>query len=100
MATFFWLSGLGYFIWKTFRSRNVFLRITDGKKYCWYSLYAWGCTLTSTSLGTFANIFLDIDAPQKNSVLDDRESIGKIIAIFKYDMSKELELIRFDVFLF
>lgn len=81
LATFFWLSSLGYFIWKTFRSRNVFLRITDGKKYCWYSFYAWGCTLTSASLGTFAHIFLDINVPKKNSVLVDQESIGKVIAI-------------------
>ncbi|XP_055301144.1 probable G-protein coupled receptor Mth-like 5 [Sitodiplosis mosellana] len=76
MATFFWLSSLGYFIWKTFRQRNVFLRVTDGKKYCWYSFYAWGSTLCMASLGTFAHLFLDINIPKKNSLVDEHETIG------------------------
>lgn len=82
MATFFWLSSLGYFIWKTFRSRNVFLRVTDGKKYCWYSFYAWGSTICMASLATFAHVFLDISTPKRSFTFDDRdsrrESIGKL----------------------
>ncbi|KAH8294487.1 hypothetical protein KR018_001407, partial [Drosophila ironensis] len=31
LAAFFWLNSFGYYIWKTFRSRNVFLRVTDGR---------------------------------------------------------------------
>lgn len=77
MATFFWLSSLGYFIWKTFRQRNVFLRVTDGKKYCWYSFYAWGSTLCMASLGTFAHLFLDIDTPKKTFMDDEQETIGR-----------------------
>lgn len=76
MATFFWLSSLGYFVWKTFRSRNVFLRVTDGKKYCWYSFYAWGSTICMASLGVFAHIFLDIDVQKKGIAFDERESLG------------------------
>jgi len=34
LAAFFWLNSFGFYIWKTFRSRNVFLRVTDGRKYC------------------------------------------------------------------
>lgn len=85
MATFFWLSSLGYFIWKTFRSRNVFLRVTDGKKYCWYSFFAWGSTFCMASLGSVAHIFLDIDtAYQKKSVWNEEiESIGLLgLSIF------------------
>lgn len=78
MAIFFWLSSLGYFIWKTFRSRNVFLRITDGKKYCWYSCYVWGSTLCMASLGVFAHYYLEISTPKKSfsDKPEDIESIG------------------------
>lgn len=78
MATFFWLSSMGYFIWKTFRSRNVFLRVTDGKKYCWYSLYAWGSTISLASLGIFAHLFLDIATPKRGFLADEIESMGKL----------------------
>lgn len=81
MASFFWLSSLGYFIWKTFRSRNVFLRVTDGKKYCMYSFYAWGSTITMASMGVFAHLFLET-APKRSFVADDLESIGNIITSF------------------
>ncbi|XP_031634122.1 probable G-protein coupled receptor Mth-like 5 [Contarinia nasturtii] len=86
MATFFWLSSLGYFIWKTFRSRNVFLRVTDGKKYCWYSFYAWGCTVCMASLATFAHIFLEITEPKQNHAIDDTEAIG-LLAILVFCVS-------------
>lgn len=50
---------MGYYIWRTFKSRNVFLRITDGRKYCYYSLYVWGCTLTMGGMALFAHLILD-----------------------------------------
>ncbi|XP_069675216.1 probable G-protein coupled receptor Mth-like 5 [Periplaneta americana] len=59
MAAFFWLNSLGYYIWKTFRSRNVFLRVTDGRKYCYYSCYAWSMTLTMACIALFAHFMLD-----------------------------------------
>lgn len=77
MAVFFWLSSFGYYIWKTFRSRNVFLRITDGTKYCWYSFYAWGSTACMASLGIVAHLFLDIQTTKKVYLFDDEvESLG------------------------
>lgn len=59
MAAFFWLNSLGYYIWKTFRSRNVFLRVTDGRKYCYYSCYAWGCTAMMSVIALFAHFMMD-----------------------------------------
>ncbi|XP_050528397.1 probable G-protein coupled receptor Mth-like 5 isoform X2 [Daktulosphaira vitifoliae] len=59
LGSFFWLNAMGYYIWKTFRSRNVFLRITDGRKYCYYSLYVWGCTLAMGGMALFAHLILD-----------------------------------------
>lgn len=96
MAAFFWLNSLGYYIWKTFRcvwlssvsrwgftfklfpfrSRNVFLRVTDGKKYCLYSGYAWGCTLVMASLGVFSHFFLDTPDSKKSFLVEDQETIG------------------------
>lgn len=74
-ATFFWLTSLGYFVWKTFRSRNVFLRVTDGKKYCWYSFFAWSSTISMASLATVAHIFVDVTQPAKH-IDDEPERIG------------------------
>lgn len=59
MGAFFWLNSLGYYIWKSFRSRNVFIRLTDGKKYCYYSVYVWTSTFIMIGMGVFADIFLD-----------------------------------------
>lgn len=59
LGSFFWLNAMGYYIWRTFKSRNVFLRITDGRKYCYYSLYVWGCTLTMGGMALFAHLILD-----------------------------------------
>jgi len=59
LGSFFWLNAMGYYIWRTFKSRNVFLRITDGRKYCYYSLYVWGCTLTMGGMSLFAHLILD-----------------------------------------
>ncbi|XP_015110761.1 probable G-protein coupled receptor Mth-like 5 [Diachasma alloeum] len=59
LAAFFWLNALGYFVWNTFRSRNVFLRVTDRRKYCYYSFYVWGSTLTIAATALFAHFALD-----------------------------------------
>lgn len=55
LAAFFWLTGLGFYIWRTFRSRNVFLRVSDGRKYCYYSSCIWGATLTMTLVAVVAH---------------------------------------------
>lgn len=75
-AAFFWLSSLGYFIWKTFRARNVFLRVTDGKKYCWYSCFAWGSTISMGALATVAHIFVDITDESAKHIGERPETIG------------------------
>lgn len=75
-ATFFWLTSLGYFIWKTFRSRNVFLRVTDGKKYCWYSFFAWGSTISMGGLATVAHIFVDVTESSGKNLVERPETIG------------------------
>lgn len=75
-ATFFWLSSLGYFIWKTFRARNVFLRVTDGKKYCWYSFFAWGSTISMGALATVAHVFVDITDESNKHIGERPETIG------------------------
>lgn len=59
LGSFIWLNSMGYYIWRTFKSRNVFLRITDGRKYCYYSLYVWGFTLTMGGMALFAHLILD-----------------------------------------
>lgn len=68
------------------RSRNVFLRMTDGRKYCWYSLYAWSVTFMLAGLGAFAHFFLDtpIDNHHKITVNgEEQDTIGWLgIAIF------------------
>lgn len=52
------------------RSRNVFLRITDGRKYCYYSLYVWSCTIGMTVFAVVAHLTLDTD----NSVSFDKKA--------------------------
>lgn len=83
MGAFFWLNAFGYYIWKTFRSRNVFLRVTDGRKYCYYSVYVWGVTGLMTGLAIFAHLFLDSDEYKKNYIIEKQETIGWLgIAMF------------------
>lgn len=85
IAVFFWVSSLGYYIWKTFRSRNVFLKFTDGTKYCWYSFYAWGSTTCMSSLGVFAHFFLDITAPKKILLFEEEpETVGILALLIFY----------------
>ena len=63
MGAFFWLNALGYYVWNTFRSRNVFLRVTDGRKYCYYSTYVWGSTACIAVTAIFAHFTLETDKP-------------------------------------
>lgn len=76
LGAFFWLNSFGYYIWKTFRSRNVFLRVTDGRKYCYYSAYAWGLTALMAALAVFAHFFLDADSYKEQNVIGDQQTIG------------------------
>lgn len=83
LGAFFWLNSMGYYIWKTFRSRNVFLRVTDGRKYCWYSGYAWGTTLLLSALAVFAHFFLDTGTVKEQYLLEDQEIMGWLgMAVF------------------
>ncbi|KYN36954.1 putative G-protein coupled receptor Mth-like 5 [Trachymyrmex septentrionalis] len=63
MAAFFWLGALGYYVWNTFRSRNVFLRVTDGRKYCYYSSWVWGLTACLAATAIFAHFTLETNKP-------------------------------------
>lgn len=63
MAAFFWLSALGYYVWNTFRSRNVFLRVTDGRKYCYYSSWVWCLTICIAGTAIFAHFALETNKP-------------------------------------
>lgn len=66
-----------------YRSRNVFLRVTDGRKYCWYSCYVWGSSLVMAGLAVFAHFFLDSDNYKKLHIVSDQDTIGWLgIAIF------------------
>ncbi|KAK9874048.1 hypothetical protein WA026_002405 [Henosepilachna vigintioctopunctata] len=79
LGSFFWLNSLAFYIWKTFKSRNVFLRITDRKKYCYYSMYSWSCTLILGVLAIFAHFTMDY--PKLNGsveLLGEREEIGSL----------------------
>ncbi|XP_017468598.1 PREDICTED: probable G-protein coupled receptor Mth-like 5 isoform X1 [Rhagoletis zephyria] len=76
LGAFFWLNSFGYYIWKTFRSRNVFLRVTDGRKYCYYSGYAWGLTALMAGLAVFAHFFLDAESYKQQNLIGDQETIG------------------------
>ncbi|KAG5672697.1 hypothetical protein PVAND_002806 [Polypedilum vanderplanki] len=83
LAAFFWLSSLGYYIWKTFKSRNVFLRVTDGRKYCYYSCYAWSMTGILTLIAIFAHFYLDTGTVRKQYIFEDQETIGWLgMAVF------------------
>ncbi|KAI4490312.1 hypothetical protein M0802_010689 [Mischocyttarus mexicanus] len=77
LAAFFWLNALGYYVWKTFRSRNVFLRTTDGKKYCYYSACVWGATISISATAIFAHFALETDKPSiGGTVYPAQETVG------------------------
>ncbi|KAK0088355.1 hypothetical protein PV325_012253 [Microctonus aethiopoides] len=78
LAAFFWLNALGYFVWNTFRSRNVFLRTTDGRKYCYYSSYVWGSTATIAGTAIFAHFALETNkiTIDSNDIGNPQETVG------------------------
>lgn len=61
-----------------YRSRNVFLRVTDGRKYCYYSSYAWSCTIIMGVIAVAAHFALEIPKSKTStSLLHNQEVIGK-----------------------
>lgn len=58
------------------RSRHVFLRITDGKKYCYYSVYAWGSTCSMTAMALFAHLVLDTSTLRKERRSTTEAAVG------------------------
>lgn len=89
LGSFLWLNAMGYYIWRTFKSRNVFLRITDGRKYCYYSLYVWGCTLTMGGMALFAHLILDARHDNVNKNYPSSETtiegaIGKLLDLLHH----------------
>lgn len=84
LAAFFWLNSLGFYVWKTFKSRNVFLRVTDVRKYCYYSSVVWSSVTIMAAMAICAHFLLDTKIQSLNSVDDfDQETIGLLgIAVF------------------
>ncbi|XP_050675333.1 probable G-protein coupled receptor Mth-like 5 [Leptidea sinapis] len=93
LGAFFWLNSFGFYIWKTFKSRNVFLRVTDVRKYCYYSSVVWSCVVLMASMAICAHFLLDTGTTtyrkmkqfSSSILLDDveQETIGWLgIAIF------------------
>ncbi|XP_073950460.1 G-protein coupled receptor Mth-like 5 [Choristoneura fumiferana] len=89
LGAFFWLNSFGFYIWKTFKSRNVFLRVTDVRKYCYYSSVVWSSVFLMAVMAIGAHFLLDTSNKLKqfsSSVLVDdkeQETIGWLgIAIF------------------
>ncbi|XP_012272007.1 probable G-protein coupled receptor Mth-like 5 [Orussus abietinus] len=77
LAAFFWLNALGYYVWNTFRSRNIFLRVTDGRKYCYYSSYVWGSTFVIAVTAIFAHFTLETNKPTIGGTLyPAQETVG------------------------
>ncbi|XP_076638577.1 G-protein coupled receptor Mth-like 5 [Colletes latitarsis] len=77
LAAFFWLNAMGYYVWSTFRSRNVFLRVTDGRKYCYYSTYVWGSTVCIAGTAIFAHFALETTKPMVGgTIYPPQETIG------------------------
>lgn len=56
--------------------------MTDGKKYCYYSGYAWCCTITMAALGIFAHTFLDTNDSKKSLLMENQESIGMTLVAY------------------
>ncbi|CAH0690146.1 unnamed protein product [Spodoptera exigua] len=94
LAAFFWLNSFGFYVWKTFKSRNVFLRVTDVRKYCYYSSVVWFSVLVMAVMAICAHFLLDTGTnPNRKTriqfsssiIIDDveQETIGLLgIAIF------------------
>ncbi|XP_039757659.1 probable G-protein coupled receptor Mth-like 5 [Pararge aegeria] len=92
LGAFFWLNSFGFYIWKTFKSRNVFLRVTDVRKYCYYSSVVWFAVGVMAAMAICAHFLLDSGSnPYKKMrlsntiILEDieQETIGWLgIAVF------------------
>ncbi|CAH0728341.1 unnamed protein product, partial [Brenthis ino] len=93
LGAFFWLNSFGFYIWKTFKSRNVFLRVTDVRKYCYYSSVVWSCVVLMTAMALCAHFLLDtgVDPYKKMRLsttifiedMEQQETIGWLgIAVF------------------
>ncbi|XP_023940353.2 probable G-protein coupled receptor Mth-like 5 isoform X2 [Bicyclus anynana] len=92
LGAFFWLNSFGFYIWKTFKSRNVFLRVTDVRKYCYYSSVVWSAVGVMAAMAICAHFLLDSGTnPYKKMrlsntiILEDveQETIGWLgIAVF------------------
>ena len=65
-----------------YRSRNVFLRVSDGKKYCYYSMYAWGSTFSMALLAMFAHLVLDTNTLRKELKEVTESAIGIVLFWF------------------
>ncbi|XP_047994346.1 probable G-protein coupled receptor Mth-like 5 [Leguminivora glycinivorella] len=89
LGAFFWLNSFGFYIWKTFKSRNVFLRVTDVRKYCYYSSVVWSSVVLMAVMAIGAHFLLDtgnkLNQFSSSVLVDDKEqeTIGWLgIAIF------------------
>jgi len=72
-----------------FRSRNVFLRVTDKRKYCYYSFYVWGCTLSMAAIALFCHFVLDVNLNSASMPMSQRQlgwSTTFFIIIFRFSM--------------
>lgn len=60
------------------RSNNVFLRMTDGRKYCYYSYYVWSWTILLTTIAIFAHFFLDVveELPEHHGLMPRQVAVG------------------------
>uniref|UniRef100_A0A0A9XMZ4 Putative G-protein coupled receptor Mth-like 5 n=3 Tax=Lygus hesperus TaxID=30085 RepID=A0A0A9XMZ4_LYGHE len=90
LGAFLWLNSLGFYIWKTSRSHNVFLRITDGKKYCYYSYYVWGWTKVLTVIAIISHFFLDVDTdfPEHHGLMPREVAVGWLgVALFFFPVA-------------
>lgn len=76
LAVFLWINSLGFHIWRTFKSRNVFLRVTDARKYCYYSFYVWPTVFFLSAFGIFAHFTLSL--PEKSSFKKKIETIDSL----------------------
>ncbi|XP_011644378.1 probable G-protein coupled receptor Mth-like 5 [Pogonomyrmex barbatus] len=64
MAAFIWLTALGYFVWNSFKSPNIYLRVTDCSQYSQYSCWIWCTTICIAGSAIFAHIFLETNKPK------------------------------------
>lgn len=56
----------------------MYLRVTDGKKYCYYSMYAWTATIIMGVLAVFAHYTMDYTT-NKTKTPYEQEQIGATI---------------------